>query len=157
MPINYLTGSNGGAATDSHLSSRHAQLKSPTAAASSPSGIAQQLRKSTDKSAQHEQPPDPIDLDDFIVPSLVASPAGIMSPAPPEAQGQAKTRPAPPTSIATRNKPQLQIPKSLPPSSMPQTSVPTHRTAEFDYVKKRVRKTSIDERRGVSPLSCLPS
>ena len=28
--------------------------------------------------------------------------------------------------------------------------MPPHRQSEFDYVQKRVRKTSIDERRGVS-------
>merc|ERR1712000_106615 len=40
----------------------------------------------------------------------------------------------------------VQIPKDLPPSSAPQSSIPFHRTPEFDYVQKRVRKTSIDER-----------
>ena len=139
--------------TDKAPSAKQARFKSPTAPSPTPSGIAQQLRKSTDKSAENEQLSDAMNLDDFIVPSLVASPAGTMSPAPSGISGQPKTRQAPPTSIAARHKPQVQIPKNLPPSSMPQTSIPTLRTAEFDYVKKRVRKTSIDERRGVSLLS----
>ncbi|OQU99663.1 hypothetical protein CLAIMM_05267 [Cladophialophora immunda] len=127
---------------------KQAQFQNPTPPSSAPSGIAQQLRKSVDKSAETEQPADPMNLDDFIVPSSVASPAGITSPAPSETAGRPKTTQAPPIPITSRNKPQVQIPKNLPPSSMPQTSIPTHRTTEFEYVKKRVRKTSIDERRG---------
>ncbi|KAH0846577.1 hypothetical protein AYO21_11867 [Fonsecaea monophora] len=127
---------------------KQAQFKSPTPPSSGPSGIAQQLRKSVDKSAEFEQTADPMNLDDFIVPSSVASPAGITSPAPSETVGRSMMAQAPPIPIASRNKPQVQIPKNLPPSSMPQTSIPTHRTSEFEYVKKRVRKTSIDERRG---------
>lgn len=138
------------AGTDSLSSAKQAQLKSPTPASSAPSGIAQQLRRSVDKSAENDHASDPMNLDDFIVPSSVASPAGVMSPAPSETTGRAKSKQAPPVPIVTRNKPQVQIPKNLPPSSMPQTSIPTYRTSEFDYVKKRVRKTSIDERRGVS-------
>ncbi|KAJ9612175.1 Sodium- and chloride-dependent GABA transporter 1 [Cladophialophora chaetospira] len=134
--------------TDTLLSEKQAQLKRPAAPSSTPSGIAQQLRRSVDKSAELEQPPDPMNLDEFIVPSSVASPAGIMTPALTEHAPQPKNTQATGVPIITRNKPQVQIPKNLPPSSMPQTSVPTYRTSEFDYVKKRVRKTSIDERRG---------
>ncbi|OAP57045.1 hypothetical protein AYL99_09158 [Fonsecaea erecta] len=127
---------------------KQAPFTNPTPPSSAPSGIAQQLRKSVDKSAELEHPADPMNLDDFIVPSSVASPAGMTSPAPSETAGRPRTTQAPPIPIASRNKPQVQIPKNLPPSSMPQTSIPTHRTSEFEYVKKRVRKTSIDERRG---------
>ncbi|KAG9786127.1 hypothetical protein KCU88_g2341, partial [Aureobasidium melanogenum] len=147
------------AGTDAFLSAKQAQPKT-TARVSAPSGIAQQLRKSIDNSAEqhaqaerNEEPEphahymDPMNLDDFIVPSSVASPAGITSPAPSEAETQARSAQPAGIPIAARNKPQLQIPKGLPPSSMPQTSMPTHRSSEFDYVPKRVRKTSIDERR----------
>ncbi|KIX10402.1 uncharacterized protein Z518_01484 [Rhinocladiella mackenziei CBS 650.93] len=127
---------------------KQAQVKSPTEP-SAPSGIAQQLRKSVDTSAESEQPSDPMNLDDFIVPSSVASPAGMTSPATSEpVNGQSKPTQAPGIPIAARTKPQVQIPKGLPPSSMPQSSIPLRRSSEFDYVQKRVRKTSIDERRG---------
>jgi GATA-binding protein len=129
-------------------SEKQAQLKRPAPPPSAPSGIAQQLRKSIDKGLEMEHSSDPMNLDDFIVPSSVASPAGIMTPAATEPAAQPKTTQASGVPIATRNKPQVQIPKNLPPSSMPQTSIPTYRTSEFDYVRKRVRKTSIDERRG---------
>jgi len=113
-----------------------------------PSGIAQ-LRKSIDVSI--DQSVDPMNLDDFIVPNSVASPAGITSPATSDAGGlpssMAHSHGIP---IATRGKPQVQIPRTLPPSSVPQSSITVHRSSEFDYVQKRVRKTSIDERRGVS-------
>ncbi|KIW97036.1 uncharacterized protein Z519_02428 [Cladophialophora bantiana CBS 173.52] len=143
-------GSDRPSASTDHLSrAKQAQLKNPTPPSSAPSGIAQQLRRSVDKSAEVEQPSDPMNLDEFIVPSSVASPAGITSPAPSETPERPKTTQAPPIPIITaRSKPQVQIPKNIPPSSMPQTSIPTHRTSEFEYVKKRVRKTSIDERRG---------
>ncbi|KIW71294.1 hypothetical protein, variant [Phialophora macrospora] len=132
---------------------KQAQQKRLAAPSSAPSGIAQQLRKSIDKGLENEHASDPMNLDDFIVPSSVASPAGIISPAATdpaatEPAAQSKTTQVPGVPIATRNKPQVQIPKNLPPSSMPQTSIPTYRTSEFDYVRKRVRKTSIDERRG---------
>jgi hypothetical protein len=120
---------------------------------SAPSGIAQQLRKSVDNSAEKpvdiEPSADPMNLDDFIVPSSVASPAGIITPAPSEPAATPVAKSVMPAAIAitSRSKPHVQIPKNLPPSSMPQTSVPIHRNTEFDYVRKRVRKTSIDERR----------
>ncbi|ETI23298.1 hypothetical protein G647_05098 [Cladophialophora carrionii CBS 160.54] len=127
---------------------KQAQLKRQATQSSAPSGIAQQLRKSIDKGMEHGQSSDPMNLDDFIVPSSVASPAGGMTPATAEPPAQPKTTPASGVPIVTRGKPQVHIPKNLPPSSLPQTSIPTHRTSEFDYVRKRVRKTSIDERRG---------
>lgn len=142
---NSLRGSEG---TDSASNVKQPPLKRPSIPPSTPSGIAQQLRKSADKSTDNEQHLDPMNLDDFIVPSSFASPAGIMTPATTEHTPQPKNSQMSGVPIATRNKPQVQIPKNLPPSSLPQTSVPTYRTSEFDYVRKRVRKTSIDERRG---------
>ncbi|EXJ80302.1 hypothetical protein A1O1_08444 [Capronia coronata CBS 617.96] len=151
------------AGTDAFFSAKQAQPK-PTPQTSAPSGIAQQLRKSIDNSAEqsaqpsqheyeqeheheHMHPSDPMNLDDFIVPSSVASPSGITSP---DSSGQQDQRQeqAGGIPIATRKKPQVEIPQGLPAASMPQTSVPIHRSSEFDYVPKRVRKTSIDERRG---------
>lgn len=121
----------------------HAQLKCPTLPSSALSGIAKQLRKSIVKSAEDEQPSDPMDLDDFIIPSSGASPAGITTPAPSQATALPKAAPAPSLPIATRSKPHVQIPKNQPPSSMPQTAFPTYRTSEFDYVGKRVPKRAL--------------
>ncbi|KAI1617473.1 GATA-binding protein [Exophiala viscosa] len=139
------------AGADSLLSSGlKAQVKNPPPASNAPSGIAQQLRKSVDNSAEMEQSPlDPMNLDDFIIPSSVASPAGLTSPVPVDAPAPSKPFQTPAIPIAARNKPHIEIPKDLPPSSAPQTSVPIRRTSEFDYVQKRVRKTSIDERKGI--------
>ncbi|KAK5458168.1 Sodium- and chloride-dependent GABA transporter 1 [Exophiala xenobiotica] len=134
-------------ADDLISSAMKAQFKSPAQPSNAPSGIAQQLRRSVDQSMDIEHPlSDPMNLDDFIVPSSVASPAGLTAPSPSENQAQFKHFQTPSIPIAARNKMHVQIPKDLPPSSAPQSSIPFHRTSEFDYVQKRVRKTSIDER-----------
>lgn len=105
-----------------------------------PSGIAQ-LRQSQDFS--NSQDPDSMNLDDFIIPTSVASPAGITTPSPPE-----EVIPTP------SNTGPLAIPKKSrkepEPASHPNfaPSAPSHdrsRPREFDYVQRRVRKTSIDE------------
>ena len=112
-------------------------LKPPTSA---PSGIAQ-LRKSVDHSA--EQSADPMNLDDFLVPTSIASPTGI-SPAPiPDPAPFQHPHSALPSNM--REKPQVKIPQGIP-ASVPKSSILSTR-GEFDYVQKRVRKTSIDERR----------
>ena len=138
------------AGTDFLLSSKQVSFK-PSLQSSAPSGIAQQLRQSVDKSAESEPLSDSMNLDDFIIPSSVASPAGITTPAPTE--GLTQSRPVQPSNMpipASRNMPQVQIPRNLPPASLPQSSIAYTRSSEFDYVQRRVRKTSIDERRGVS-------
>jgi GATA-binding protein len=94
-----------------------------------------------------------MNLDDFIVPSSIASPAGITTSAPSENLIPSRSTQYSGIPIAARSIPQLQIPNNLPPSSLPQSSNAFHRPSEFDYVQKRVRKTSIDERRGVSIAS----
>lgn len=114
-------------------------MKPPTSA---PSGIAQ-LRKSIDHSA--EQIADPMNLDDFLVPTSIASPTGI-SPAPiPDLAPSQNPHSAVPSNM--REKPAVKIPHGMPASSVPKSSILTTRGGEFDYVQKRVRKTSIDERR----------
>lgn len=154
----YSIGDFPSADTDAFFSVKQVPPKSDLGTSSAPSGIAQQLRRSVDHAAENEHSSDPMNLDDFIVPSSVASPAGITSPAPSESTAHSMSLPAPPIPIAARTKPQVNIPKNLPPSSLPQSTIATHRTSEFDYVQKRVRKTSIDERRGVSVerIPCLP-
>lgn len=142
--------------TDSLHSAKQTKIKSPPPV-SAPSGIAQQLRKSVDQQPiELDLTSEPMNLDDFIVPSSIASPAGITSPAPTEGLVQSRAAQGSGIRITPRNKPAIQIPTNLPPSSMPQTSIALNRSSEFDYVQRRVRKTSIDERRGVSfdPVDC---
>lgn len=112
-----------------------------------PSGIAQ-LRRSVD--ALTESPSDPMNLDDFIQSNVVASPAGITSPISTEASQRRPTQPGPGIPITTKAKPQIQVPRNLPAASVPKSSIALNRSGEFDYVQKRVRKTSIDERTRVS-------
>lgn len=79
-----------------------------------------------------------MNIDDFIFPTSIASPAGIStSPPSPPAQPTASAIP-----IQTKKDVHEQIHPNFPPSA------PTHdgmRNHEFDYVQRRVRKTSIDE------------
>jgi len=110
-----------------------------------PSGIAQQLQNSVDQGTLDSQS-DGLDLDDFIVPSSVASLAGLAAEAPTENlnnHSHAQTAGIP---IATKNKPRQRPSVPLPAASMPKTIQNKGRTGEFDYVQRRVRKMSIDER-----------
>lgn len=111
-----------------------------------PSGIAQ-LRNSSAQ-AQNEQV-DHMNLDDFIVPSSIGTPAGI-SPAPssiPEdLPGSAATTIS---SIPIKQQRRLQE-EEMQPARASAPSVPPSiqgRSGEFNYVQRHVRKTSVDERR----------
>jgi GATA-binding protein len=110
---------------------------------SAPSGIAQ-LRKSIDHS--NEQQSDPMNLDDFLVPNSTASPAG-MTPSPEERSTAAEHARASVMSIQSRKAPNYHSTEPLPMSSVPPPSIISNRNGEFDYVQRRVRKTSIDEGR----------
>jgi len=82
-----------------------------------------------------------MNLDDFIVPSSVASPAGLAAEAPIESMDhQNNSHMGIP--IGRRNKSQQQLPAA----SMPRQMQNKGRPGEFDYVQRRVRKTSIDEK-----------
>ena len=128
-----------------------------------PSGIAQQLRRSADQQAQVQQQPqsqpqqqsaqDTMNLDDFIFPSSVGSPAGL-SPEPSNgAEGQFNAGPGVPIRKANQlNDHNLSLAHASAPPVPPQIN----RENEFGYVPRHVRKTSIDERR-VSCLSLRPS
>lgn len=114
----------------------------PFQSQSGPSGIAQQLRRSVDQSADMQS--DAMNLDDFIVPSSVASPAGITA----EISLEDATSVSQIGSIPIQKKPHT---KPQMTAALPATSVPKHlpnkgRPGEFDYVQRRVRKTSIDDR-----------
>lgn len=123
-----------------------------------PSGIAQQLRRSADQQAQVQQPQpqqlhDTMNLDDFIFPSSVGSPAGL-SPEPSNgAEGPFNAGPGVPIRKANQlNDHNLSLAHASAPPVPPQIN----RENEFGYVSRHVRKTSIDERR-VSCLSLRPS
>lgn len=114
-----------------------------------PSGIAQQLRQqSIDQSKQDDH----MNLDDFIVPSSIGSPAGV-SPAlsGPVADIDEQIPGAALISGLPINRRQQQIQAeelSLSRASAPSTGFQQSRSKnEFDYVPRHVRKTSIDERR----------
>ncbi|PZD29864.1 GAT1, GATA Zn-finger-containing transcription factor [Pyrenophora tritici-repentis] len=113
---------------------------------SAPSGIAQQLRKSQDQQAQATQPSqDAMNLDDFIFPSSVASPAGLS----PELSNEDAAPFNPPAPAIPIRKPHLASDHNLSLARASAPSVPPtiSREDEFGYVPRHVRKTSIDERR----------
>lgn len=134
-------------------------------ARTAPSGIAQQLRKSSEQQMQAPQPqpqpqslapPDTMNLDDFIFPSSVGSPAGLSPEPSNETPGPFDAR-AP--AIAIRKPHQASDHAhahnhdfSLAHASAPSVPPLVSRENEFGYVPRHVRKTSIDERR-VSVLS----
>ena len=123
-----------------------------------PSGIAQQLRRSADQQAQVQQPQpappqDTMNLDDFIFPSSVGSPAGVSPEPSNEAGGPFNAGPGMPIRKAN----QLSDHNlSLAHASAPPVPPQINRKDEFGYIPRHVRKTSIDERR-VSYLSPPPS
>ncbi|KAG9889535.1 hypothetical protein KCU94_g15643, partial [Aureobasidium melanogenum] len=133
--------------------------------ANAPSGIAQ-LRQSAEAQSQSQsqaqtqsqsQPHfaipanDHMNLDDFIVPSSIASP--ISQPSPPASfDPSTADSKATPTGIPIRRHQQLQeeaqddfVARASAPSVAPTAVNKT--TDEFGYIQRHVRKTSIDERR----------
>ncbi|KAH4003556.1 hypothetical protein HBH64_116620 [Parastagonospora nodorum] len=119
-----------------------------------PSGIAQQLRKSSEQQAQvphahsHAQSQahsDTMNLDDFIFPSSVGSPAGL-SPEPSNDTPGPFHATAPAIPIRKPNQGSDQD-ISLARASAPSVPPLINRENEFAYVPRHVRKTSIDERR----------
>lgn len=106
-----------------------------------PSGIAR-LRSSHNDTNNAQD--DPMNIDDYIFPTSVASPAGL-SPSPPSELAAAPSAAmASAIPIKTKKGVQEQPHPAFPPSA------PSHdrtRANEFGYVQRRVRKTSIDETR----------
>ncbi|ORY18860.1 hypothetical protein BCR34DRAFT_472990 [Clohesyomyces aquaticus] len=108
-----------------------------------PSGIAQ-LRKSIDQQGRTQQA-DTMNLDDFIFPSSVGSPAGL-SPDPSNEMKVPSHASAPAIPIRKPNQAQEQN-HHLAHASAPSVPPTIIRENEFGYVQRHVRKTSIDERR----------
>ena len=136
--------------------------------ANAPSGIAQ-LRQSAEAQSQSQSQQshfplptnDHMNLDDFIVPSSIASP--ISQPSPPASFDPSTTAvdsKVTPTGIPIRRHQQLQdeaqddfVARASAPSVAP-TAV--HKTTdEFGYIQRHVRKTSIDERRVNHAFHCF--
>ncbi|KAI0385064.1 hypothetical protein F5Y04DRAFT_204635 [Hypomontagnella monticulosa] len=107
-----------------------------------PSGIAQ-LRKTSDQNVLHA---DPMNLDDFIFPENVATPAGLVGTPSPDANKQEAEKSAHTTAAAIPIKSRKAASQHFVPQSVP---VPPHQRNqdEFGYVTRHHRKTSIDERR----------
>lgn len=138
-------------------------MKPPPAAAharpalkTAPSGIAQ-LRQSADQQQQQMQAAqaqaaqsDAMNLDDFILPSSVGSPAGL-PPSPSNEMRAPTNATAPAIPIRKANQSHDQN-LALARASAPSVPPTIKRENEFGYVQRHVRKTSIDERR-VSALS----
>ena len=115
-----------------------------------PSGIAQ-LRQSTQQTQAGKGLEESMDLDEFIVPSSIGTPAGV-SPAPSSTAGESESLTSVTTLSAIPIKQQQRLQSndvSLARASAP--SVPplqaSRTNQEFNYVQRHVRKTSIDERR----------
>ncbi|KAI2470101.1 hypothetical protein F4781DRAFT_194489 [Annulohypoxylon bovei var. microspora] len=107
-----------------------------------PSGIAQ-LRKTSDQNLAHS---DPMNLDDFIFPENVATPAGLAATPSPDGSKQEGEKSAHTTAAAIPIKSRKISSQNFVPQSVP---VPAHQRNqdEFAYVTRHHRKTSIDERR----------
>lgn len=121
--------------------------RQPTSAPSSssaPSGIAQ-LRKASDEAANQQTNIDPMNLDDFILPTSIASPAGL-SPSP-SGEKIASSENAAASAIPIRKQNQVEEGLHISRASAPAFPRPIRREDEFGYVQRHVRKTSIDERR----------
>lgn len=86
--------------------------------------------------------PDDMNIDDFIEPNSTATPANL-TPSPPTPPSKTTASAIP---IKQRKDVQEQIIHPLfPPSAPSHPSEERSRNREFDYVQRRVRKTSIDE------------
>lgn len=110
------------------------QHQPPTSA---PSGIAK-LRENVNASGSPAS--DHMNIDDFILPASIATPHVSPSPPPPPPSSTAASA----IPIKTKRDFQEHSQPEFPPSAPPQGQLRHH---EFDYVQRRVRKTSIDETR----------
>ncbi|KAL3955042.1 hypothetical protein ACCO45_010605 [Purpureocillium lilacinum] len=105
-----------------------------------PSGIAQQLRKTSENNVNGAEP---MNLDDFIFSDRAAASTGFMSPPPPPGFKLAADEASGASAIPIKSR------RDSTGQFVPQ-SVPHHQRSqndEFHYVTRHHRKTSIDERR----------
>ena len=114
------------------------------------SGIAQLRRESQMNHLDAHS--DEMNIDDFIEPNSTSTPANpTPSPSTPPSHSLSSAIPI----KQRRDNQQFDVHPNFPPSA---PSYPRPLNREFDYVQRRVRKTSIDETRVGSPSSpCMPS
>lgn len=131
---------------NSRLSRMNHSAPGPNRVLSTPSGIAQ-LRKASDYSVlptvTTNNSHDPMNLDDFIIPTSIGTPAGL-SPSP-SAEKMAHSANTVASAIPIRRQSQIHD-DHLSRASAPVVPPNTRREPEFGYVQRHVRKTSIDER-----------
>ena len=110
-----------------------------------PSGIAQ-LRKSSEQASKNKD--EHMNLDDFIVPSSIGTPAGV-SPDPSASAMDGDTSSQPLSAIPIKLQQRIQSEEYSIAASAPSVPILDQSRAnqEFAYVPRHVRKTSIDERR----------
>lgn len=118
-----------------------------------PSGIAQ-LRQATKGNSNNNTDSasasaDFMNLDDFIVPSSIGSPAGIETlPASSDHKIASQSHSVTQSGIPIKaRKDQNASQAPLVPASLPHPTQELRRNDEFGYVQRRVRKTSVDERK----------
>lgn len=117
-----------------------------------PSGIAQ-LRKSSEQANAYDH--ERMNLDDFIVPSSIASPAGVSPAASNVTDDNLATTASAASAIPIKQQQRMQAQETqLSRASAPSLPV-IEPSKEFNYVPRHVRKTSIDER-GVSSCCSVP-
>lgn len=109
-----------------------------------PSGIAQ-LRKASEQSTG--QGDDAMNIDDFIYPDNIATPAGLISTPSPEDSKLPDETSSHTVSSAIPIKSRKDAGQPLVPQSVPVPPAHRRSASEFDYVTRHHRKTSIDERR----------
>ncbi|KAK0668570.1 putative nitrogen catabolic enzyme regulatory protein area [Cercophora samala] len=110
--------------------------RSRVAALNAPSGIAQQLRQSTEQDAMN--------LDEYIHHELVGTPSGMVLTPGSESARQADDRSSYTTTSAIPIKSRREAAQHMIPQSVP---VAAHQRVpeEFGYLPRQIRKTSIDE------------
>ena len=120
-------------------------------ARNAPSGIAQQLRKTSEQVSQ----PEPMNLDDFIIPESVATPVGMANTPTPSLDAGKKPEERSSHSLASAIpiKSRKEPGKHFVPQSVPVSQHHQRVQDEFGYVTRHHRKTSIDERRVSISLS----
>lgn len=115
-----------------------------------PSGIAQ-LRQAnqSNNTASASASADFMNLDEFIVPSSIGSPAGIETlPATSDHNLAPQSHTVAHSGIPIKARKDQSVSHGpLVPASLPHPSQELRRNDEFGYVQRRVRKTSVDERK----------
>jgi len=118
---------------------------------SGPSGIAQ-LRKVSETAPASTDNLDTMNIDDYIFPENISTPAGLgFSPSPELSKKEIAERSSHTVASAIPIKMRKDSSQFAIPQSVPVTHPNLRNQEEFNYVQRRVRKTSIDER----PVSSL--